>query len=504
MSWGDRTTYHGKPVNHGTKALLIAANKMLATPTFGGEREDLTITQGSYNRGGVSASAGTHDGGGAFDATPFNDKNREHVFRLLGGAGWIRPTISGLWSRHIHVIVDGDGTASAGAKRQVTKYHERRDGLASNHPDPGYRMLVFPLFVDPDKATGKPGKRYCTRAAHVYAQPTTSAKNLGAVGVGDVLDAVAVVNVGGEYWFVTADGKCGHESNFSRTAPGTSPAPTPETQPPAATPTEPITATIRVATMNVISDYRANFPGRVHGLNAMRDKMHASIVMTQESGSYADGDLLSGAFGINWRNVLHGDDRGILTCAVHWDGSRYRLLDEGKFQTTGPHHDWATWAALRHLDSDLVFMPLATHPEYRPKGSNRTHTSYDDLREAQIASALRQAKKKAIELAARYHVKHVPIILGADCNGDRNDAYDGPGIAAKAAGFVDSETTAKTHVNGGMSTFNGGGSFRKGDRLDRIFVETGTPVGEQITVYGHPYTDHNGVAISATLRNEGI
>ena len=55
----DLTTYDGNRVDALTKAALEATAKRLGY--------DLTITQGSYNAGGVAASAGTHDGGGVVD-----------------------------------------------------------------------------------------------------------------------------------------------------------------------------------------------------------------------------------------------------------------------------------------------------------------------------------------------------------------------------------------------------------------------------------------------------
>lgn len=215
-NWSDRTRYQGKRVNMGTRYMLTAANKMLATSGFGGEREPVTMLQGSYS-GSVSASAGTHNGGGAIDITKHNWRNREKVFRLLGMAMWHRAARRGVWIEHMHGIVDGDGTASAGAKRQVTAYHNRRDGLAGNGPDRGYRMLVFPLFVFPEKPQGKPGKRYCRVACHAYEQPTPNSRNLGPIAVGDMREVVAVVNVKGHYWGITAKGQCIYEGNFSRT-----------------------------------------------------------------------------------------------------------------------------------------------------------------------------------------------------------------------------------------------------------------------------------------------
>src|SRR5690606_37754794 len=56
---GSRTTFSGRTVNERTRDMLAAAEEILGF--------DIVVTQGSYNAGGVAASAGTHDGGGAVD-----------------------------------------------------------------------------------------------------------------------------------------------------------------------------------------------------------------------------------------------------------------------------------------------------------------------------------------------------------------------------------------------------------------------------------------------------
>jgi hypothetical protein len=214
-SWGTRTTYGGKRANQGLKYLQQAANKMLATSTFGGERNAVTWYQGSYSSG--SLSAGTHTGGDAADTTKYNWQNRLKVYRLLGAAAWRRTRRQGPWVEHIHFIVCG-GIASPGGQRQVAAYYNRRNGLAGNGADDGPKMLVFPLFVFPEKAVGKPGTWTAKVACHKYAQQTTRAKNLGPVPAGSTLKIVAVTRVKGtgEYWGVTANGECVYEPNFTR------------------------------------------------------------------------------------------------------------------------------------------------------------------------------------------------------------------------------------------------------------------------------------------------
>ena len=89
------------------------------------------ITQGSYNPGGVSASFGTHDGGGAVDISV---RSREdwsvltaelpymlEALRIAGFAAWVRSD-GELYpdsSVHIHAIAVGDADLSPLARSQV-------------------------------------------------------------------------------------------------------------------------------------------------------------------------------------------------------------------------------------------------------------------------------------------------------------------------------------------------------------------------------------------------
>jgi hypothetical protein len=98
------------------------------------------VTQGSYNRGGVSASAGTHDGGGAIDlnVAGLSSSERHALVRALreaGFAAWLRkrPTFS---MDHVHAIAIGDPDLPAGARSQVADYFAGRDGLAGRRRDP--------------------------------------------------------------------------------------------------------------------------------------------------------------------------------------------------------------------------------------------------------------------------------------------------------------------------------------------------------------------------------
>src|SRR6478752_3609144 len=113
----ERTTVDGRTVNKRTADMLALWQFNALTNYY--------VVQGSYNAGGVSASAGTHDGGGALDLSVYGfDNEKWHVKqgRLAGFAAWYRPTRPGLWNEHIHAIAIGDPEASSGAKQQVDEY----------------------------------------------------------------------------------------------------------------------------------------------------------------------------------------------------------------------------------------------------------------------------------------------------------------------------------------------------------------------------------------------
>ena len=136
----DRTTYDGKTVDWLTRAALEKAAKML------GYTDGLTITQGSFNAGGVAASAGTHDGGGVVDLSDFEHERKVRALRRVGFAAWYRPAIAGLWPAHIHAVLVGNRKLSAGARNQVAEYLAGRNGLADRGPDTGPRAYVDHRF----------------------------------------------------------------------------------------------------------------------------------------------------------------------------------------------------------------------------------------------------------------------------------------------------------------------------------------------------------------------
>lgn len=162
----DLTTHDGKTVDWLTHAALLKAERILGYP--------LTITQGSYNVGGVAASAGTHDGGGAVDLAASDWQRKVAAMRLCGFAAWHRPELvrSGkrIWGEHVHAILVGNAKLSPDAIGQVEEFRAGGDGLVGDYPD-AESGLPFKRFVWPyygpvgrlrwvrDNLTGKARRR---------------------------------------------------------------------------------------------------------------------------------------------------------------------------------------------------------------------------------------------------------------------------------------------------------------------------------------------------------
>jgi hypothetical protein len=129
---GSRTSFSGRTVNQRTRAMLVEAESILG--------QDIVLSQGSYNAGGVDASAGTHDGGGAVDVSVSALSTTQRwetvkALRTVGFAAWLRTPDQGPWPYHIHAIAIGDTDLSIAARNQVADYYVGKNGLASHAAD---------------------------------------------------------------------------------------------------------------------------------------------------------------------------------------------------------------------------------------------------------------------------------------------------------------------------------------------------------------------------------
>lgn len=128
-------TFRGVKVNVRTRVMIERAESYMKQM---GINSKLSFSQGSYNTS-VSASAGTHDGGGALDIriNGFSSATADNVvkaLRMAGFAGW-RRGVNDSFPPHIHAIAMGDARATQVAKNQVAEYRRGGDGLVGSRGD---------------------------------------------------------------------------------------------------------------------------------------------------------------------------------------------------------------------------------------------------------------------------------------------------------------------------------------------------------------------------------
>lgn len=130
------------------------------------------ITQGGFNRGGVLASAGTHDGDAAdfrtWHLTQAQVAKMISSLRWAGFAAWYRTTSTahygvrphGFAHRHVHAVPNGWGSPSSGAVAQAIAYRRGFDGLRAMGTDKGgpghvstWYQRTTPRRVTPPSAT---------------------------------------------------------------------------------------------------------------------------------------------------------------------------------------------------------------------------------------------------------------------------------------------------------------------------------------------------------------
>lgn len=131
----DRVQFRGVTVNRRTKRMLRKAEKRADVGPF-------PMAQGSYNGGRVSASAGTHDGGGVVDIglAGMSRSYRVkvvHALKDVGFAAWVRRPPTFDW--HIHAVAFGDKEVSPEARSQRIQFDARLNGLANWAGDDTYR-----------------------------------------------------------------------------------------------------------------------------------------------------------------------------------------------------------------------------------------------------------------------------------------------------------------------------------------------------------------------------
>lgn len=128
-------SFRGVRVNVRTRVMIERAESYMKQM---GINSKLSFSQGSYNTS-VSASAGTHDGGGALDIRigGYSSATADNVvkaLRMAGFAAWHRG-VNDSFDPHIHAIAIGDTRATQVAKNQVSEYRRGGDGLVGSAGD---------------------------------------------------------------------------------------------------------------------------------------------------------------------------------------------------------------------------------------------------------------------------------------------------------------------------------------------------------------------------------
>lgn len=132
----DHVTFGGKTVDRRTAAMLQEAQRLAQgeDPSIKG----FSLTQGSWSH--VGASAGTHEGPGAFDmyTSGYSASQQEIIglaLRRVGFASWRRTPDQGAWGTHWHGIAMGTEGLPSVARQQVASYRRGDDGLRGDGRD---------------------------------------------------------------------------------------------------------------------------------------------------------------------------------------------------------------------------------------------------------------------------------------------------------------------------------------------------------------------------------
>lgn len=123
-----------------------------------GKDEKVTVFQYCYS-GGVEASAGTHDGGGALDHEKGSDGETK-IWRECGVADWQRGTPEDTYfDDHNHGIWQGCPHLSSGAEDQIDQYKAGCNGLSGWGPDqsPHVDPITWSAAYDKYKKTEPKG-----------------------------------------------------------------------------------------------------------------------------------------------------------------------------------------------------------------------------------------------------------------------------------------------------------------------------------------------------------
>ena len=464
-----RVTYQGRRVNERTRQILEAANTLVRSKRYGSEKSDISLVQGSYNGGGVAASAGTHDGGGAGDITAYNYKNRIKVLRLLGCAAWYRATVRNLWSAHIHFIVIGDNTVSRGGKSQVADYKANRNGLANKGRDADWRPLHVNITFVTNSALGA---HYAAKNTNMYTQPYGSSSRISALGKGSKFTVVAKVkNSYGNTWGVNPNGNWVDMSKLTRTKPVAKAKKAPN-------------LVVEIATQNFaqnadkgIANWKAN---RVPLVNYIASKK-IHVLLAQELPTVPRNWVNNRFKAIKFTLRLRAGGYG----RYIFSGPKFKKIAGGhvtpKARLNGTIKPFS-WFVGEKDGHRVLFVDVHTQV-----GSTKAHI---DAR----MDWMEEAIPKMFAIAAKYNIERDHVVIGGDWNGTT-----GIEKSMEKHNFVSTHRTAKVKERANLKTTHGfTGNPAVGDPIDMIFVHNTVAVNAHRN-YPHKRSDHSLVYAAIVL-----
>ena len=171
----DKVKFGGETVDRRTASMLTEAQRVanLKDPSIG----KFKLSQGCFCHG-VAASAGTHDGPGAFDmmTSGYSSEQKDIIgmaLREVGFASWRRLPSQGPWGEHWHGIAIGTKGLPSIAAGQVKSYYAGRDGLKGNREDDQPRPETIRTWEEYQQARGPLDQPATTPV--VPSQPTPQA-----------------------------------------------------------------------------------------------------------------------------------------------------------------------------------------------------------------------------------------------------------------------------------------------------------------------------------------
>jgi hypothetical protein len=170
----DHVSFGGETVDRRTRAMLREAQRISneRDPSIG----KFQLSQGSFSHS-VGASAGTHDGPGAFDLSvrTYTEHQKQVIalsLRKVGFASWRRFPSQGNWPEHIHGIAIGTKGLPPVARSQIQSYLNGRDGLRGSHRDTQPRPDQILTWEQYEAAHPGLGDGGAPTAAHGTAEAT--------------------------------------------------------------------------------------------------------------------------------------------------------------------------------------------------------------------------------------------------------------------------------------------------------------------------------------------